>query len=299
MKIVNIIGGLGNQMFQYAFALRLKKEYNDEKIFIDVTHFNYFFIKKLGKANLHNGYEIEKVFPNANLPHANAWNIMKVSWYMPNYWMSRIIRKILPIRASEYIQKKTDIFAYSPDVFSHDKDTYYEGVWESVHYLVPIRESVKNIFSHPEPNETNRTLINEMEAINSVGLHVRRGDYLKHPDFSNICDIDYYQKAIGEILKDGVKHVFYIFSNDMQWCKENLSSLMQGHDIIYVSENKGDNSCWDMFLMSHCKDLIIANSSFSWWGAFLNSRDGRIIAPSKWTNRVAEYDIWLDDWKRI
>lgn len=299
MKIVNIIGGLGNQMFQYAFALRLKDQFKDEKVYIDTTHFNYLFFKKIGTANLHNGYEVENVFPNAKLPHAKPWHLMKVSWYIPNFWISRAARKFLPKRSSEYIQKRVDSFAYNPAVLNHKKDMYYEGIWEAIQYLNPIREQIQHVFAHPTPNEKNRFYISQMEKENSVGIHVRRGDYLIHPDFSNICDLEYYKDAISEILKDGEPHTFYIFSNDMKWCKENLAPLAPGHDLVYVSDNTGKDSCWDMFLMSHCKELIIANSSFSWWGAFLNNRGGRVIAPNKWTNRDAQYDIWLDEWIRM
>ena len=132
MKIVNIIGGLGNQMFQYAFALALKEKHKDEIVKIDTSHFNYIFIKKFKSANLHNGYEIEKVFPNAKLPHATAIDLMKVTWYMPNYILSRIVRRILPPRKNEYIQKSTDIFAFNQDVFNAKGDGYYEGVWQAV-----------------------------------------------------------------------------------------------------------------------------------------------------------------------
>ena len=138
-----------------------------------------------------------------------------------------------------------------------------------------------------------------MESSNSVGLHIRRGDYVEHALFKGICDLCYYKKGIKEILHDGKNHVFFIFSNDIQWCEEHIAPLLEGHEFFFINQNTGIHSCWDMFLMTHCKDLVIANSSFSWWGAFLNNRGGRVVAPKVWVNGGIECDIWLDDWIRL
>ncbi len=300
MKIVNIIGGLGNQMFQYAFALSLKHHFPSEEVYIDTSHFNYIFIKRFRGANLHNGYEIEKVFPNANLNHASAKQLLKLTWYMPNYALSRVIRKIFPKRKTEYIQPLNQSFAHIPEVYDITEDCYFEGIWESVHNYIPLRDTIQHTFAHPAPSDIqNQMYIKDMERTESVGIHIRRGDYLYEPAFMNICDLEYYQRAINEVLSDGKKYKFYIFSNDMKWCEENISPVLKGNPIIYVNNNTGKNSCWDMFLMTHCKNLIIANSSFSWWGAFLNNRQGKVIAPKVWVNREAEYDIWLDEWIRL
>lgn len=85
----------------------------------------------------------------------------------------------------------------------------------------------------------------------------------------------------------------------MKWCEENIRPIIMNNDFIMVTENTGKNSCWDLFLMTYCQDLIIANSSFSWWGAFLNNRGERVIAPRKWVNRNAEFDIWAPNWIRL
>lgn len=299
MKIVNIIGGLGNQMFQYSFALSLKERFPNERVLVDTTHFNHIFIKKFRGANLHNGYEVEKVFPNAKLEHASVWDLMKVTWYMPNYVLSRVLRRLLPKRKSEYIQPLDQSFAHIPEVYDIKGNCYYEGIWESVKNYVSCRDVIQHTFAHPEPNSANKVRIELMERENSVGIHIRRGDYLYEPAFMNICNLDYYERAIVEILKDGKEHVFYIFSNDMNWCEEHIKPFIKGHQVVMVNDNTGNDSCWDMFLMTHCMDLIIANSSFSWWGAFLNNRGGRVVAPKTWVNREAEYDIWLDEWIRL
>ena len=299
MKIVNIIGGLGNQMFQYAFALSLKEKYPQEDVLIDTSHFHYLFTNKYRGTNLHNGYEIDKVFPKAKLKTASAFQLMQVTWYMPNYLLSRVLRKYLPIRKSEYVQERKDIFAYNPEPMNIDGNCYYEGNWESVHYYVDARRRIQQDFSHGAPNATNANYIRAMENEDSIGIHIRRGDYLQSQKYSNICNLDYYTRGIEKMLEDGKRHSFYIFSNDMKWCEENIVPLCGDNKVVMVRENTGKLSCWDMFLMSHCKDLIIANSSFSWWGAFLNAREGRVVAPQKWINEEREFDIWLDEWIRL
>lgn len=299
MKIVNIIGGLGNQMFQYAFALALQEKHKNEVVKIDVSHFNYVFIKKYKSANLHNGFEIEKVFPKATLQHATPWDLMKVTWYMPNYVLSRVVRKVLPTRKNEYIQKPIDIFAFNEEVLNAKGNGYYEGVWQAIEYHKDIKEKLQEVFAHPQPNEYNSRLIDEISNCNSVGIHVRRGDYLSADDFSGICDVEYYKKGIAEILSDNEQHIFYVFSNDIQWCKEHIEPLVKGHNIVYVNGNTGKDSCWDMFLMTYCKDLIIANSSFSWWGAFLNKRVNKVVVPYPWVKREGKIENYCKEWIKI
>lgn len=299
MKIVNIIGGLGNQMFQYAFALSLKEKFPSEDIYIDITHYNYLFLKQWKTSNLHNGFELETIFPNANLPKAKVINLLKVTWYVPNYWLSRIVRKILPHRKTEFIQVPPYDSIFDSEVYERTGDCYYEGYWQSISYFIPIRNKILETFKHPKPNSINLKYINDISSNNSVGIHIRRGDYIFFDDYRGICDLNYYSKAIKEILKDDNSHVFYIFSNDTEWCEKNICPLLQENTYHLVIENKGVDSCWDMFLMTYCKDLIIANSSFSWWGAFLNTRRGRIISPSKWNNRDVDADYWDKKWIRI
>ena len=299
MRIVNIIGGLGNQMFQYAFAIALKQRFPEEEVLVDTSHFNHLFIKEAKGYSLHNGYEIDKVFPNAKLMKASPWQMMKLTWYVPNYVLSRVARRILPKRKTEYIQARNDIFTFQEEALTRTGDCYYEGNWESSKFFIDCRAAVINAFAPGPANAENAHLISEMENTNSVALHVRRGDYIKSQKWSGICTEEYYRKAIAEILSDGERHIFYVFSNDLPWCEEKILQLLTKHRVVMMTHNKGKQSCWDMFLMTHCKDLIIANSSFSWWGAFLNTRNGRVVAPSKWLNEEREVDIWLDDWIKI
>lgn len=286
-------------MFQYAFAVALKHMHPKEEVYIDIQHYHTLFFRKFKGINLHNGYEIDKVFPRADLPIARFGQIVKVSYWIPNYILSRVTRKILPIRKTEYISPYSKSYVFDKMALEYEGDCYFEGYWQSVHYGSMIREELLDIFRHPVPNEYNEDLIRRIESSNSVGIHVRRGDYLDVPDFRGICGISYYKKAIGDILSDGERHRFFIFSNDVDWCNENICPLIAGQELEIVNGNKGKNSCWDMFLMTYCKDLIIANSSFSWWGAFLNENVYRVYAPYPWLNRNCELDVYADSWIKV
>ena len=299
MKIVNISGGLGNQMWQYAFAMALKNKHPKEKVYIDIQHYHTFFFKKIRGVNLHNGYEITKVFAEAKLPVAGFWQLVKLSYWIPNYVLSRIVRKYFPIRKTEYVATYDMNYSYEKEAFENMGDCYYEGYWQCVKYISDIKSIIQSTYSHGKPNEYNECMIHKIVNTNSVGIHVRRGDYLNEPEFYGICGLNYYEKAISNLLNDGKLHTFYIFSNDMNWCRDNLAPLLEGHEIVYVTNNKGKDSCWDMFLMTYCKDLIIANSSFSWWGAFLNKNVNRVYAPYPWLNRKCETDVYEKSWIKV
>jgi len=176
---------------------------------------------------------------------------------------------------------------------------YFEGYWQSHKYYLNIRSEIIKAFEFPNLNEYNEHLASEISSSNSVGIHVRRGDYLNHKDFKGICDLVYYQSAINDLMSKSEKYRFYIFSNDIQWCIENLQPFLNGNPVVYVTENRGSDSYWDMYLMSKCHNLIIANSSFSWWGAFLNEKAKCIYAPQKWNNNYNINEICCPDWIKV
>ena len=297
MKIVNIIGGLGNQMFQCAFAMALKKHYPNEEVYIDTSHYNYIFVKKIGPMNMHNGYEIEEVFSNFNIPTASSRKLKKVSWHVPNFVLSRVLRKFLPKKKAEYTEKRN--FTFYDDVFAQNGDRYFDGYWQCAKYFEDIKPEVIKAFAFPPLNEYSKGMVKQIEATESVGIHVRRGDFLKDSEFGGICGLGYLSDAIKEILKEKKQYTFFVFSNDINWCKENLAPLISGHEIVFTNGNRGKESIFDMYLMSPCKNLIIANSSFSWWGAFFNTQGGKVIAPHPWIDRNQEFDIYGSEWIKI
>lgn len=286
MKIVNIAGGLGNQMFQYAFACYLKYLFPDEDVLLDTHHFAHY--------KLHNGYELNRVFPNLSIPIASKEQVKKLARYIPHYKLSRLARRLLPVLKTEYIGRINMLF--DECVGKVEGDCYYDGYWQAIDYSLPIRAKLQKEFEFPSPNTYNTELKREINNCNSVGIHVRRGDYLKEKDFRGICDIEYYKTAISFLFKENPTRRFYIFSNDMEWCQENIEPMLQGAEVCYVTGNMRQDSCWDIFLMNQCKSLIVANSSFSWWGAFLNKNNPLVIAPKQWKNGQDTHGMYAADW---
>lgn len=280
-------------MFQYAFAISLQKKYKDEDILIDISNFKGY--------KLHNGYELKYIF-KTTLRIAKLKDIIKVSYPFYNYQLWRIGHRILP-------KFKTVIHGFQNKKFNpnllldlENKNRYFDGYWQSEDFFKGARDEILKEFSFPDFDEThNKEIIETIINSNSVSIHIRRGDYLMHPLFKNICTIEYYRNAIEKIKKLTKVDNFIIFSNDIDWCKENFKSNLKDDNVTFVNWNKGDKSYRDMQLMSLCKHNIIANSSFSWWGAWLNQNpDKIIIAPYKWTNRNIEVQNYLpSDWIRI
>lgn len=299
MKIVNVIGGLGNQLFQYAFALSLKQRFPQEDILLDISHYGALFFRAYKGRNLHNGYEMDRYFPGLSLQVATPRQIRRVTRYIPNYVLSRAARRWLPARASEIIQPKEEAFLYNPAVYDVTGDAYYEGYWHAISYFKDAYDLIAKEFSHGTPNAYNQSMMDRMQATESVGIHVRRGDYVGNSLVSGICTPAYYAEAVRRISAQVEHPTFFLFSNDLAWCEENIVPLLQGEAYVVVSENRGADSTWDLFLMTYCRHLIIANSTFSWWGAFLNRRGGRVIAPAPWIRERGECDMYLDSWDVI
>lgn len=300
MKIVSIFGGLGNQMFQYAFAIALKQKYQNEVVKID-TQLYRFPIMKTYKGNnfYHNGFEINKVFPNSCLSVASWFDIMKVSYYLPNYILNRAVRRLFSRRRTEFIQSKDEPYIFNSEALTIDA-SFFEGYWFSPKYFDFCRQKILEAFYFP-PFESidNQELAKILYLSNSVTIHIRRGDYLNNPLYKDICTIDYYKRAVIRIKELVENPVFYIFSNDQEWCKQNLSCLLNEDEMVFVNNNKGEKSYLDMQLMSISRCNILANSSFSWWGAYLNQRDDHIvIAPCKWVN-IPCNDVYCSDWIKI
>ena len=289
MKIVNILGGLGNQMFQYALALAIKNRCEDN-VRIDPRAFRGYPI--------HNGYELKRIF-KVSIPEATVGEVMKVAYPFLNYRIWQLCR-LLPKRKSMRYEWKS--MAYNERVFTNAKTEYLIGYWQTERYFYPIRWEILKAFTFPsfEPGSKNESLGKELQQENSVALHIRRGDYLEIGNTSGICTIDYYKKAIAHIKEKVSPKVYSVFSDDIDWCIGQFGAIISDSDIRYVNWNKGKESFRDMQLMSLCKHNIIANSSFSWWGAWLNQNPEKIvIAPSLWMNSEGWSEIIPDDWITI
>ncbi|MFC5772412.1 alpha-1,2-fucosyltransferase [Ectobacillus antri] len=288
MKIVHISSGLGNQMFQY--ALYKKLSLIQDNVFLDtITSYQLY-------PNQHNGYELEKVF-TIKPRHASKELTYNLS-DLDNSVTSRIRRKLIGSKKSMYIEHKE--FEYDPNLF-YQENIYIKGYWQNYDYFKDIENELKNDFTFQRAlDEKNNNLAIKINNENSISIHVRRGDYYlnrkNQEKFGDIANLEYYSKAISYIKERIDNPKFYIFSDNVEWVKQNLNSL---EEAVYIDYNVGNDSYKDMQLMSLCKHNIIANSSFSWWGAFLNKNMEKIvIAPGKWINMkgVKKVNLFPKDW---
>ena len=282
MKIVKIYGGLGNQMFQYAFAKELNNKFPNE-VFIDTIWGN--------KNTIHHGYELDKLF-NIDLNEADVKSIKELSTSPDNFFL-KIKRKYFT-KKTHYIDKD---FIFSDKVFNQSKNCYYEGYWQSEDFFSSVKEQIKNIYQFKLPlDKENQDLLSKL-GNNSLSIHVRRGDYLKEKSL-NICNLDYYKNALNKILKEEKITGIIFFSNDIDWVKENINT--ENIPTYYSTKNLGKDSWKDMALMSLCSHNIIANSSFSWWAAYLNNNPTKkILCPEIWGLSSPKNSYYHFDFSRV
>ncbi|MCV6609744.1 MAG: alpha-1,2-fucosyltransferase [Amphritea sp.] len=266
MVIVKIIGGLGNQMFQYAYALSLKNKGYDVKL--DLSAFVDY--------QLHGGYQLGNY--NLSLEEASETETLAIK---KSGSLERIFRKFKGLKSDRVLRESNS--SYDVKMLNPDDNHHLIGYFQSEKYFADLRDVVLAEFSIRNGLcDHSKQLLEGIESEdNSVSLHIRRGDYVSNPAANAIhglCDLAYYENAI-EYLKtslDGFK--VYVFSDDIAWSRENL--IIENAEYI---EPSGAFPGEDMYLMSRCKHNIIANSSFSWWGAWLNTHTEKIvIAPEKW-----------------
>lgn len=296
MVTIAIFDGLGNQMFQYAFYKFLRLQgYNVKADIMSIWNKN---------KTAHNGYELNNIFKlNIDLLTAKERdyliNNLGNSIGSKNVLL-RIYYKLKRNKSERFYFWKNDreAITYNENYLTMNNKYLYAHYQSEKYFKIVEKEIRKDFIFVNKLDKKNLILKHNIENENAVSIHVRRGDYLnKNSTLSNVCTIKYYLNAINYILKRVDNPKFYIFSNDITWCKENLYLK----NAVYINHNKGKDSYKDMQLMSSCKHNIIANSTFSWWGAWLNNNKNKIvIAPNRWFNNVeGTYDIIPESWKKI
>lgn len=274
MQVVRITGGLGNQMFQYAFGEYLKKVNHDE-FYLDLSDYEH--------HQYHQGFELDKVFKNTDVKTLSKAELDKIR-VDHNAFLFKVLEKLLHVR----MKKPNEFHEYPATLAVKPNDSnislYYDGYWGMAEYLNTAEEEIRKAFEFKYvPEGKNKELLDLIEEKgNTVGVHVRRGDYLWHPNLANVCDVEYYKTAIQYFLDQDSNCVFIVFSDDIPWVKENLSPLAE--NMICVDWNTGEDSNRDMQMMSLCHHNILANSTFSWWAAWLNKHpDKQAVIPGRWT----------------
>lgn len=255
MMGIDVYGGLGNQMFQYAMAYSLKKI--GKTCCLDLSFFD--------QIRQHNGYELHDVFgihERSVRCHARgAWEHSLYRYY-----------KRHPVFVEE------NPFQYNEEIYLMD-NVILKGFWQNEKYFMKHKKELLEIFSFPEvKDERNRYLSAKICSTTSVSIHVRRGDYLFIEPWHTF-GMEYYLSAMQYMRERIPVPRFYLFTDDADWCRRRF----QDHDTIVIGHNSGKESYRDMQMMTLCRHHIIANSSFSWWGAWLGEAEDTItIAPKKW-----------------
>lgn len=291
MIIVKLSGGLGNQLFQYSFGRYLSLKHNAELKFDDnlsISKLN-FTSRSLGLSK----YKLDLKF--ANKKELNQYKFFK------NGILARLERKI--IQKNPFLNRNV-IVEESFKILNKEElpdNCYFDGYWQSQYYFDTISALIrKDLELNFELSEANKILEYQIINSTSVSLHIRRGDYISinsNKKIYSTCSLEYYQKAISHIKQKFTDVNFFIFSDDINWAKENFTT-----DNFTIVDINYDNPHADLYLMSKCKHNIIANSSFSWWGAWLNCFEKKIvITPKEWyidkkTNSNAIKSLIPKDW---
>lgn len=279
MLVVRMSGGLGNQMFQYAFGKALSLRYQ-----IPVAYDMSFYQRKEGNATLRS-FELD-VF-KLSIQEADIGSFTFAP--PPGSFLERLRFKInKAYKKNELVRIKESDYKILEALDDLKKfDLYLDGYWQDEKYFKPYEEAIRQGFA-PNVNiasslEAVKPVMADIKERNSVSVHFRRGDYITDPttvQYHGACSAAYYQDAIAYIAQRVINPHFYLFSDDSEWVRENVS-LPYSYQII---ESQSQSSSFtDMYLMSICKHNIVANSTFSWWGAWLNKNLQKIVvAPQRW-----------------
>lgn len=294
MKIVKFKGGLGNQLFQYAFLRDLQLLYPEENVTADLSYYGSVLKDSIRKPRI----ELFNIIINK----ADKAEIKKTLIF-PRYGnpMKLLYKVILfaekTFNKSYYFEKNRETI----DIQLLNRFSYFDGYWQSWRYVEPIAEYLKGeLTPNFELSERTQNSIKKIKDENAVFIGIRRGDYLASKKskkrFGSFPE-SYFIKGIEYIIKQVENPVFYLFSNDIEWVKKNMNL---GVKINYREKSHQTSDIEELLIMSACKHAIIVNSTFYWWGAWLiNSSNKIIIAPQNWYADKSPIDIIPDTWIKL
>ncbi|MCM1159752.1 MAG: alpha-1,2-fucosyltransferase [Roseburia sp.] len=292
MIIVKIWGGLGNQMFQYAFGYMLSKKYN-KRLYLDID-----FYKNQPSYVGQRNYMLDKL----SIPEVAYVRRRGIISFLENWFINRIIQRVprvsLEFPHGLYFYKERRKKFDEKVSVRENKINYFDGYWQSPKYFSEYKEELKRMFRYRNIFPCNvDVLLNQMQKCESVSVHIRKGDFRKKKKIGiNIgkeMPLSYYEKAIQYIRQNVRNPVFYIFSDDFQWVSENLGN---SQEFQYMNMESEDGEVLDLLCMTYCRHGILSASTFSWWGNWLKdeSKDSIIIAPKGeyFNNRFLE-ERWI------
>ena len=292
MIMVRLIGGLGNQMFQYATGRSVALRYG-VPLLLDASGFANYDLRH---------YELDAMDIAGCL--ATRSQLLDVGIGLTQPTLIASIKKHFGLSRS-FNKLKEASFTYDSRIEKATSDVYLDGYWQSERYFAAISDLLRKEFSLRElANEGNVAMAGQIVALgkNAVSLHVRRGDYVNNArtaQYHGVCSTEYYRQAANYIGARVEAPHFFVFSDDHAWVRESLNLP---YPMTLVDVNTADRGVWDMALMKLCRHHIIANSSFSWWGAWLNPHlDKIVVCPQRWFSAATHdtSDLIPQSWIRL
>lgn len=290
MIIVRIVGGLGNQMFQYAFGLALSQRLNT-KLILDENDFVLYKLRQ---------FQLNKFPVNLNLINDSLSKIFRVdrqkNIFQKVYYT--ILKRILG-----YTYCKEPFHKFWKESSQIKDKTYLEGFWQSEKYFDNIAHTISECFRYNNKNAKALDYLKIIKETESVFLHVRRGDYVSDINANKVhgtCSEEYYNKALSFFQGRSSNYTYFVFSDDISYVREYMFLELKNKIFIELNSDCEDIDLEELALMYNCKHAIIANSTFSWWGAWLINNDNKIIAaPIKWFSEDNETDLIPNTWIRF
>lgn len=294
---VKLMGGLGNQMFQYALAKNLAQKNNTEVV-LDLTFLNHrlpftkYTFRKLELDIFNVAYKTS--------------TLSKISKYFNNlsYIYQFVINKIKKVLFPNSYIKEKELYVFDNEVLKAKNNSYIDGYWQNERYFKEISDIIKKDFTSFKTPLSEKALKTKelINSTNSISVNFRRTDYVKNPEasaFYGVLGMDFYKEAI-KIISERINNPhFFIFSDDIGWCKENFKI---DFPTTFISKENSEGPIEDFRLMLECKNYIIPNSTFAWWAAWLNNTKEKIvIAPKKWIAdpKINSEDFVPSEWIRI
>jgi len=289
MIVVRLMGGLGNQMFQYAAGLRLAYRHQAE-LKLDLS----FLMDRTPRKNFAQR-NFDLVVFNFPILRASPKEIRQFRSLRPS-GSKNFLRRFANKLTRRHYYFEHDL-VYDPSVLELPDETYLEGYFQNESYFSDIEQMVRQRFRLvPDESKlpgTTRRLADEIRADDAVCLHVRRTDYVTNPStnrYHGVCSLDYYERGLTKLQSLAVSGRIFVFSDDEAWCRENFRDTSQFQ--IVGNEHAGPRASTHLWLMTLCRHFLIPNSSFSWWAAWLSENPGKIVLrPSQWLQAPELFDV--------
>ncbi|MGE3549661.1 MAG: glycosyltransferase [Geobacter sp.] len=285
MIIVRLIGGLGNQMFQYALGRTISLMHN-VPLKLDVSEFASY---KLRKYSLQHFDIVEKIATELDL-RAFSSDAKPIS-----------VNNEVPYYLKPIVEQQGHNF--DPNIFKLNPPAYLKGYWQSEKFFVSIKDIIKKDFTiKPFNSNYHKYLESQISSSDSIAIHIRRGDYVSNPEtwsYHGVCPIEYYTDSLKLIECQIENPTIFVFSDDPAWVKLHIKFV---YPTVYVESCGTEYDAIELWLISRCKHQIIANSTFSWWGAWLNTNPNKIVcAPERWFAIAHKNtdDLIPNDWQKV